>query len=110
MQQWKLSVTNYHENWRRGNQQARKQWFPEEIERKIDGEKLITDAHEISVQSAVMSGLKYANSSQLNVALTRGRYHEHLCVQVHNSLYQGKLFEDDQAFTKNIDIKELLYK
>ena len=44
-----------------------------------NGEELITDAHE-SIQSAVMS---------------KRRYHENICVQVHNSLYQGKLFEDD---------------
>ena len=59
-------------------------------------------AHEISMQGAVMSGLKDVNSSQLYVALTRGRYHENICVQVHNSLYQGKLFEDDQTYTKNV--------
>ena len=29
-----------------------------------DGEELITDAHEISLQSAVMSDLEYVNSSQ----------------------------------------------
>ena len=29
-----------------------------------DGEELITDAHKISVQSAVMSGLEDVNSSQ----------------------------------------------
>ena len=29
-----------------------------------DGEELITDVHEISVQSAVMSGLEDVNSSQ----------------------------------------------
>ena len=30
-----------------------------------DGEELITDAHEISVQSVVMSGLEDVNSSQV---------------------------------------------
>ena len=67
------------------------------------------NTHEISMQSAVMSGLADVNSSQLYVALTRGRY-ENLCVQVHNSLYQGKLFEEDRTFTKNAVIKELLNK
>ena len=57
-----------------------------------------------------MFGLKDVNSSQLYVALIRGRYHENLCVQVHNSLYQGICFEDDQRFTKNVAIKELLNK
>ena len=70
-----------------------------------DGEELIMDAHEINMQSAVMSGLEDVNSSQLYVALTRGRYHENLCVQVHNSLYKGKLFEDDRTFRKNVVIK-----
>ena len=65
-----------------------------------DKEEPIMDAHEISMQGAVMSGLEDVNSCQLYVALTRGKYHENLCVQVHNSLYQGKLFGNDQTFTK----------
>ena len=65
-----------------------------------DEKEQIMDAHEISVQCAVLSGLEDVNSSQLYVAFTRGRYHENLCVQVHNSLCQGKLFWGDRTFTK----------
>ena len=86
------------------------EYFCYKLSRTLTEKKLITDAHEISVQNAVMSGLEDVNSSQLYVALTRGRYHENLNVQVHNSLYQGKLFEDDRTFTKNVIIKELLNK
>ena len=67
-----------------------------------DREELIMDTHEISMQSAVVSGLKNVNKSQSYVALTRGRSHENLFVQVDNSLYQGKLIEHDQTFTKNV--------
>ena len=52
------------------------------------------NTHEISMQSAVMSGLADVNSSQLYVALTRGRY-ENLCVQVYNPFYEEMLFKDD---------------
>ena len=48
-----------------------------------DGEELITDAHEISVQSAVMSGLEDVNSSQF---FTRSD--------------MNTLFEDDQTYKK----------
>ena len=55
----------------------------------------------------------YGSTSEVRlsyVALTRGKYHENLCIQVHNSLDQGEpFFEDDRTFTKNI-IKELLNK
>ena len=53
------------------------------------------DAHEISMQSAVMS---------------RGKYNENLCVHVHNSLYERELFEDDWTSTKNVILKKLLNK
>ena len=54
----------------------------------IDGEELITDSHEIRVQSAVMSGLEDVNLSHF---FTRSN--------------MNKLFENDRTFTKNVDIK-----
>ena len=65
-------VTNYYENKRRGRtgvQQCIRKIFLLRTITNTDGEELITDAHEISVQSAVMSGLEDVNSSQLYVAL-----------------------------------------
>ena len=42
------------------------QWFLKKISiTNTDEEELITDANEISMQSAVMSGLEDVNSSQL---------------------------------------------
>ena len=58
MQRWflkKVSVMNYHEHW----------WT------------LATDAHEISVQSAVMSGLKDVNSSLFFTRSNMNNFHGH---------------------------------
>ena len=61
-------VTNYYEHGRIGNQQACNRGFKKifllRTITNTDGEELTTDTHEISVHSAVMSGLEDVNSSQ----------------------------------------------
>ena len=79
---------------------------------KIDGEKLITDVHEISVKRPVMSGLEDVNSSQFftmsNMNNLRGQslklYKEHFHKVNEYSKFGSNLH------TKNVVIKELLNK
>ena len=44
---------------------------------KTEGEELITDAHDISVQSAVMSSLEDVNSSQFFTRSNMNNLREH---------------------------------
>ena len=94
MHQWllkKISVLNYNGN--------------------TDGEKLIMDAHEISVQSAVMSGLEDVNSSQFLLSQIWTISVDTAWNYIRNTSAKSMNIQNlDWTFTKNVVFKELLNK
>ena len=91
------------------------QWFPKRfLLRTItntDGKELITDVHEISLQSAVLSGLEDVNSSQFFIRSNMNNLGGNRL-----KLYKKQLRKVNEYskfgsnFRKNVAIKALLNK